>query len=142
MTARILAPDDLFILGNIAARAIMSGSGEETSGIVDLLQDECPENAGPFLLEAVHISSKGQVKEAISLLENSPMFSAEVNGDEAIAFYLVLLLQDGQAERARKICTSILDGGLLQSESARRTVLRVLTEIEDAMSDQPVITLS
>jgi hypothetical protein len=142
MKTPILTKDDLFILGNIGARAILSGRGAETEKILSVLQAEQPNNAGSFLMQAVYMFSKRQVKEAIAFLEESPIFTADTNGDEAVAFFLVLLKEDGQLERARTLGDAILVNGLVESPSARHAILKVLDDIEESQSSQKKTVLT
>jgi hypothetical protein len=135
MSNPILSDDDLFILGNVGARAILSGFGADATGILSVLQTERPSNAGSFLMQAVYMFSSGQPREALCFLEESPIFTAEVNGDEAVAFFMVLLKETGAFERARTLGAAILEDGLISSESARHAILKVLAEIEDMPQD-------
>lgn len=131
MSDTILSEDDLFILGHVGARAILAGFGADATRILSVLQAERPSNAGSFLMQAVWMYSTGRAREALEFLEGSPIFTAEINGDEAVAFFLVLLKETGEIDRARKLGNSILDDDLVASEAARHTVLKVLKDIED-----------
>jgi hypothetical protein len=135
MSDTFLSSDDLFILGNVGARAILSGFGADATRILSVLQTERPSNAGSFLMQAVYMFSSGQPREALRFLESSPIFTAEVNGDEAVAFFLVLLKETGEFERAKTLGATILDDGLISSESARHAILKVLADIEDMPQD-------
>ena len=126
--------DDMFVLGNVAAMAVMSDFGDLTLRTLSFLHDERPENAGSFLLYALFLQSRGQTREAIEMLENSPVFEAEINRDEAMALHLVLLQSDGQLERAMDLGYAYLDQDILTSESAHHTVRTVIDQIEAAQA--------
>lgn len=126
--------DDMFVLGNVAAMAVMADFGELTLNTLNFLHDERPENAGSFLLYALFLQSRGLTREAIEMLENSPVFDAEINRDEAMALHLVLLQIDGQIERVMDLGYAYLDQNILASESAHHTVRTIIEQIEAAQA--------
>lgn len=129
--------DDMFVLGNVAAMAVISDVGEFCLTILNFLRAERPENAGSFLLYALYLQSRGKTQEAIESLEDSPVFEAEINRDEAIALHLVLLQADGQFERAMDLGHVYLGENMIASESAHHTIRTVIEEIEAAKSKMP-----
>ncbi|MCP1846096.1 hypothetical protein ACVIHI_009125 [Bradyrhizobium sp. USDA 4524] len=120
--------EDIFLLGNIASTAVNKGIGEHVTLIISLIQDARPQNAGSFLLEAMYKYSIGKTREAIHLLETGKVFEAAINRDEAVAFHLFLLQQDGQIERAADLGQIYMDEGLVGSDSAREMIRIVTTE--------------
>lgn len=123
--------DDMFVLGNIAAMAIVKGIHEPTLHILEFLSAERPKNAGSFLLYALILQDKGEVKEAIRYLEESDVFEAEINRDEALALHLLLLQEDEQFERALDLGHAYLGENIVVSESAHHTIRTVLQQIEE-----------
>jgi hypothetical protein len=120
--------DDIFVLGNIASMAVMNGFGEHALPILKLLREARPDNAGVILLEAMYLNSVGACGDAISLLENSDAFQALTNRDEAVAFHLYLLQQDGQIERAGNLGQTYLEENLVESEAACEAIRIITTE--------------
>lgn len=120
--------DDIFVLGNIASLATRIGLGEGAQSLWKLVQEARPGNAGGFLIEAMYLFSTGNFIAGIELLENSGALEAEVNRDEAIAFHLYLLQQNGQFEQAYTLGKAYLDEDLLQSEAALEAVQIVVSE--------------
>jgi hypothetical protein len=133
-TNAFFSRDDMFVLGNVAAMAVVSGLGQLSLTVLNFLRQERPKNAGSFLLYALFLQSRGQTKEAIAALEDSPVFEAEINRDEAIALHLVLLQADGQLERAMDLGHAYLGENIITSESAHHTVRTVIEEIEAAQA--------
>lgn len=131
--------DDMYVLGNIAAMAVVSDVGNLSLTILNFLRNERPENAGSFLLYALHLQSLGRSKEAIESLEDSPVFEAEINRDEAIALHLVLLQADGQLDRAMDLGHAYIGENIVKSESAHHTIRTVIEEIEMAQAQAPQI---
>ncbi len=127
--------DDMFVLGNVAAMAVVADVGELCLTVLNFLREERPNNAGSFLLYALFLQSKGRTREAIASLENSPVFEAEINRDEALALHLVLLQADGQLERAMDLGYAYLSENIITSESAHHTVRTVLEQIERAKAN-------
>lgn len=125
--------DDIFILGNIASLATRIGLGEGARSLWELVQEVRPENAGGFLIEAMYLFSTGKTTEAIELLENSGALEAAVNRDEALAFHLYMLQQNGQLEHAYEMGKIYLDEELLQTEAALEAVQIVVQECADAL---------
>lgn len=125
--------DDIFILGNIASLAKRIGLGESAQSLWKLVQEVRPDNAGGFLIEAMHLFSTGQTAAAIELLENSGALEAAVNRDEALAFHLYMLQQDGRLEHAHNLGRIYLDEDLLQSEAAIEAVQIVVNECSEAL---------
>ena len=133
-TEPLFTRDDMFVLGNVAAMAVISDVGNLSLTILNFLREERPQNAGSFLLYALFLQSKGRTKEAIAALENSTVFEAEINRDEAIALHLVLLQADGQLDRAMDLGHAYLGENIITSESAHHTVRTVIEEIEAAQT--------
>lgn len=131
----LLTDDDTFVLGNLGTAAITNGRGDEAMNVIHVLQDERPDHAGGFLMEAMHLSSKGQISEAIAVLEDGAAFEATTNRDEALATHLVLLQADGQLDRALDLGHAYLDEGFISSESAHHTIRTVIEEIESALAE-------
>ncbi len=125
--------DDIFILGNIASFATRIGLGEGAQSLWKLVQEVRPINAGGFVIEAMYHFSTGDPAAGIELLENSGSLKAEVNRDEALAFHVYLLQQDGQLERAYRLGRTYLDEDLLQVESALEAVQIVVKECAGAL---------
>jgi len=125
--------DDVFVLGNVASLATRIGLGEGAQSLWKLVQEVRPENAGGFLIEAMYLFSKGEFAGGIELLENSGALEAAVNRDEALAFHLYLLQQDGQLERAHTLGRVYLDEDLLQSEAALEAIQIVVSECAEAL---------
>jgi len=125
--------DDIVVLGNLASSATLLGLGEHAQSLWRLVQELRPDNAGGFLIEAMYLFSLGHFTAAIERLENSGALHAAVNRDEALAFHLYLLQQDGQFERARMLGGAYLEEGLLQSEAALQTVRIVIDECAAAL---------
>ncbi|QPC44316.1 hypothetical protein HW532_17395 [Kaustia mangrovi] len=125
--------DDMFILGNIASLATRIGLGEGAQSLWKLVQEVRPENAGGFVIEAMYRFATGDLTAGIELLETSGSFDAEINRDEALAFHLFLLQQDGQLERAHRLGGTYLDEDLLQSEAALEAVQVVVSECAEAL---------
>ena len=125
--------DDIFIIGNVASLATRVGLGEGAQSLWKLVQEVRPENAGGFLIEAIYLFSLGDFTAAIELLENSGALEAAVNRDEAIAFHLYLLQQDGQLERAHDLGRIYIDEDLIQTEAALEAVQIVVSECADAL---------
>lgn len=121
---------DIFILINLAFSALIRGAGEYVLPIIKFIQEICPHNAGPFLLEAMHKYSDGRIHEAIQFIETNRSFYAAVNGDEAVAFHLFLLQQDGQLKRAHDLGRIYMNEGLIMSDSAQEMVRIVTIECE------------
>lgn len=131
--------EDVFILGNIASYALNRGLGEYVLPIIKLIQEVRPKNAAAFLLEAMHKYSIGEVREAIQFLEASGTFDAAVNRDEAVAFHLFLLQQDGQVQRAANLGRTSMATGSIESGAARE-MIRIVTaecEVELAAASAP-----
>jgi hypothetical protein len=93
------ARDDIFLLGNIAARAVAQGRGAEVGAVLKFIQIERPNNAGGHMLQAVYLYSVGALDEAVAFLEDADVFDAEVNGPETFAFFLILLREMGDLRR-------------------------------------------
>ena len=125
--------DDIFILGNLASLATRLGLGRHARSLWRLVQDVRPENAAGFLIEAMYLFTAGNVAAGIKLLEEAGALQAAVNRDEALAFHLYLLQQDGQLERAYVLGTSYLQEGLLRIEEALETVQIVVDECAAAL---------
>ncbi|WP_176086016.1 hypothetical protein [Martelella sp. HB161492] len=125
--------DDLFILGNIASLAVRTGIGEQALPLLKLVQQHRPENAAAFIVESMYLLSIGKKQAALALLENCGAFEAEKNRDEALAFHLYLLQQDGQLQRAVRLGTAYLEEGLIESKSAIEAARFVTTECEKAL---------
>jgi hypothetical protein len=130
ITSSPITSDDIFVLGNLGANAVVAGIGEKAHNILKFMQFERPENAGGFLMQAIFLYSEGYVKEAIDFIEESPVFEATKNRDEALAFHLVLLQADGQLDRALDLGHAYIGEKLIQSESAHHAVRKTLKEIE------------
>jgi len=126
--------DDLFVLGSLGARAVVGGQGEHALGILKFVQTEASDNAGGFLMEAVFLHSIGFISEAIDLLEDAKVFDASKNGDEAMAFFIVLLRADGQTKRALDLCNSVLWDGSIQSEATLNSLEQIMEELEEESS--------
>lgn len=139
-SASLITDDDLFVLGNLSATAVSSGKGNQAIKIVRLLQEERPDHAGGYLMEAMHLSSQERITEAIAVLEDGPVFEAKTNRDEALATHLVLLQADGQFDRALDLGHAYIEGGFITSESAHHTVRTVIDEIEGALSENQRIS--
>ena len=122
-------PDDIFVLGNIGAMAVLRGKGAEALQILQWIQQERPTNAGSFLMHALYLFSEGRTAEAISFLEQSPVFEAEVNRDEAIALHIVLLNYDGQYDRLVHLGEAYLAEGLVQSERAHHVIRTAVDDV-------------
>ncbi|WP_420963857.1 hypothetical protein [Brucella sp. IR073] len=125
-----LRPDDIFVLGNIAALAVRNGNGEQALPLLKLIQQARPENAGAFMLEAMYLAGNGERERAIALLEDIAFEQMKVNRDETIAFYLFLLQQDGQYERAAKLGHEHLDSGLIESPQMCESFRVLVSECE------------
>ncbi|WP_156936570.1 hypothetical protein [Chelativorans sp. J32] len=128
-----LTSDDVFVLGNIASLATLIGLGEDARPLWKLIQEFRPENAGGFLIEAMYFFSLGDFSAGIDVLEQTGAFYASVNRDEALAFHLYLLQQDGRLERALGLGEAYLDEGLLRAEAALQTVSIVVDECAAAL---------
>lgn len=81
----------------------------------------------------MYLFSTGKTTEAIELLENSGALEAAVNRDEALAFHLYMLQQNGQLEHAYEMGKIYLDEELLQTEAALEAVQIVVHECADAL---------
>ncbi|RCS21557.1 hypothetical protein DUT91_23240 [Phyllobacterium salinisoli] len=123
-------PDDIFIMGNIAALAVQKGHGEQALPILKLVQEARPENGGAFTLEAMHLASIGACARAIVLLEGIAIEQMKINRDETIAFHLILLQQDKQHKRAAQLGHAYLECGLIESPEAREAIRLVVAECE------------
>ncbi len=134
-TSNLYSRDDMFVLGNLAALAVVTGAGNLSLKILDFLRRERSKNAGSFLLYALYLQSQGMTQDAIAALEDSPVFEAEENRDEAIALHLVLLQADGQFDRALDLGHAYLGEDMIQSESAHHTIRTVIEQIETALSE-------
>ncbi len=128
-----ITSDDVFVLGNLGAKAVVAGLGDRAANVLAFMQKERPDNAGGFLMQAIHLFSSGEVKAAIEFLEAAPVFEAEINRDEALAFHLVLLQSDGQYDRALDLGHVYLGEDMIVSESAHHTIRTVIDEIEAAI---------
>ncbi|MGL6209785.1 MAG: hypothetical protein ACRC14_08155 [Paracoccaceae bacterium] len=122
------------MLGNIASKAVVAGLGEGALPILRFIQEIRPENAGAFLMEAMHLSGAEGAEVALRYLEDSPVFSAETNRDEAIAFHLVLVQECGNSTYALELGETYLAEKLLVSESAIQLVERL---VDDLRATQP-----
>ncbi|TPW28834.1 hypothetical protein FJU08_16020 [Martelella alba] len=125
--------DDLYILGNIASLAVKTGIGEQALPILKLVQQQRPNNAAAFIVESMYLFSIGKKQAALSLLETCGAFDAEKNRDEALAFHLYLLQQDGQLKRAVRLGTAYLEERLIDSKSAIEATRLVTTECQKAL---------
>jgi hypothetical protein len=123
--------DDIFLLGNIAARAVTQGRGEEVSAVLKLLQWERPDNAGGHMLQAVHLFSVGAIAEAIEFLEAANVFDAETNGAETFAFFLILLKEQGDHRRLQAEIRKYRSKHRILPESARHAIETTLAEIQE-----------
>ena len=121
--------DDIFLLGNIAARAVSTGEGSNAETILKFVQLERPGNAGGHMLQAVYLFSAGRLDEAIEFLEDADIFNAEVNGPEVFAFYLILLKERGDTKRVRQEAAEYRAKHRTLSESARHAIDTILAEI-------------
>lgn len=121
-------PDDLFLLGNIAFKAVMQGRGESALPILSLMQKARPSNAGSFLVQSMYLYSLGETEKAIRFLEESNVFQAASNRDEAIAFHLFLLQENGEDSRAEQLGQAYLDEDLVTSPAAIETIRIVAAE--------------
>lgn len=124
--------DDIFLLGNIGARAVSAGRGAEVQSILKFIQVERPGNAGGHMLQAVYLYSVGRIGEAIEFLEDADVFDAETNGPEAFAFFLILLKERGEIQRVMREATEYRARHRSLPESARHAIDTVLSEIADA----------
>ena len=125
-----LSTDDIFILGNTCGAAVSAGKGAEVASIFKCLQLERPENAGGFIMEAIHWQHQGKVGKAMSVLEKANAFTKDRNGDEALALYTLLMLENNQHDAAYKIARDLLAADNVISETARQTLLSVLQEFD------------
>lgn len=123
--------DDIFLLGNIAARAVAQGRGGEVLAVLKLLQWERPDNAGSHLLQAAHLFSVGAIAEAIELLEAANVFDAETNGAETFAFFLILLKEKGDYRRLQSEIRKYRSKHRILPESARHAIETTLAEIQE-----------
>lgn len=121
--------DDIYLLGNIASHAITLGFGDEALKILKFLQIARSKNAGAFMMEAMHMAAIGNITGAIQFLEDSAVFGADTNRDEAIAFHLLLLQENSQNDRALKLGEAYLAENLLMTDTARNTVERLVSEL-------------
>lgn len=126
--------DDIFALGNIALLAVMKGLGEQALPILKFIQKVRPDNAGSFLLEAMHIYAVDSSESSIQFLENSGALQAEINRDETLAFHLYLLQQTGKIQHAYDLGCIYLNEALIQSETAREAIGKVVLECEDELN--------
>ncbi len=126
--------DDMFVLGNISAKAVVMGLVDGVLPILRFIQAVRPENAGAFLMEGMHLSSVAGAAVALRYLEGSPVFTAETNRDEAIAFHLVLVQESGNSAHALELGETYLAENLLSSESAIHVVERL---VHDLRSTRP-----
>jgi Flp pilus assembly protein TadD len=122
--------DDIFLLGNIAARAVTQGRGGEVGAVLQLLQWERPENAGGHMLQAVYLCSVGATTEAIEFLEAANVFDAETNGAETFAFFLILLKEQGDHRRLQSEIRKYRARHRVLPESARHAIETTLAEIQ------------
>jgi hypothetical protein len=99
MSEEFFNSDDIFLIGNIAGRAIGSGRGDEAQLMLRFLQVERPQNAGPHLLQATYLHSDGQLDSAIEYLEDADVFHAQTNGTKAFIFYIEMLVEKGEFNR-------------------------------------------
>lgn len=125
--------DDMFLLGNIAALAVVSDMGSGALRILNLLGLERPKNAGSYVLLALHFQSQGQTAQALRMLEESPAFECNENRDEALALHLVLLQADQQFDRALDLGHAYIAENIVKSENAHHTVRTVIEDIESAL---------
>lgn len=123
--------DDIFLLGNIATRAVSVGRGGEAQSILKFIQVERPQNAGGYMLQAVFLYSVGRIDEAIELLEDADVFHAETNGPETFAFFLILLKEAGDTQRVLREAAEYRAMHRSLPESARHAIDTVLAEIAD-----------
>lgn len=121
--------DDIFLLGNIAARAVSQGRGGEIGAVLKFIQLERPDNAGGHMLQAVYLYSIGAVDQAIEFLEAANVFDAEVNGAETFAFFLILLKDRGDVRRIQSEVRKYRARHRVLPESARHAIETVLDEI-------------
>ena len=106
MPEELFSRDDIFLIGNIAGRAIYAGRGGEAQMLLRFLQVERPQNAGPHLLQATYLHSVDQLDDAIDYLEHADMFRAEQNGAETFVFFLELLFE---REDFNRVCREVRD---------------------------------
>jgi Flp pilus assembly protein TadD len=128
-TALSFPRDDIFLLGNIAARAVAQGRGAEVGAVLKFIQLERPNNAGGHMLQAVYLYSVGAVDEAVAFLESANVFDAEVNGAETFAFFLILLKDRGDLRRIQTEVRKYRARHRHLPESARHAIDTVLAEI-------------
>ncbi|WP_273795021.1 hypothetical protein [Brucella intermedia] len=134
--------DDIFILGNIAAVAVHRGYGARALPLLKLVQEARPTNAGAFMLEAMHLYAIGERTRAITFLEHAKIQEKAINRDEALVFYLFLLQQDGQFDRAITLGRSCLESQSLNSERARQEVRIVVAQCETALEKKRNVSSS
>jgi Flp pilus assembly protein TadD len=128
-TALTFGKDDIFLLGNIAARAISEGRGAEVMTILKFIQTERHENAGVHMLQAVYLYTLGRIDEAIAFLEDANVFEYKTNGPEVFAFFLLLLKEQGQTQRVLREAADYRSRNRMLPESARYTIETILSEI-------------
>jgi len=121
--------DDVFLLGNIAARAVAEGRGGEVMAVLKFTQLERPLNAGGYMLQAVYMYSIGAIDAAVEFLEAADVFDLETNGAETFAFFLILLKEQGDLRRVHSEVRKYRAKHRNLPESARHAIETVLAEI-------------
>lgn len=129
--ATLFSIDDIFILGNTCGAAVSAGKGAEVTAIFKCLQLERPQNAGGFIMEAIYWQHQGKISKAMLVLEEADTFTMERNGDEAMALYTLLMLENNQHDQAYKTARDLLAADTVISESARQTLRSVMKEVDN-----------
>ena len=124
----LLNRDDVFIMNHLSFQALQQDQGERALPLYETLHAEAPEHAASFMLHAMYLCSVDKLDEAIQVMEEGEIFRAERARDEAIAFHIYLLQQDGQERRCRTLARTVLDEDLVTAPGARRTIEAVLDQ--------------
>lgn len=127
--------DDIFLLSNIAARAVTQGWGGQVSSLLKFIQAEIPNNAIGYMLHAIYLYSVGAYDEAIAFLENINVFDFTVNGPETFAFFLVILKEKGDFRRVKEEAQRYRSRNKNLSEAVSQAIDTILSDIKTDTRD-------
>ena len=128
MSTPFFRSDDIFLLGNIGLLALSKGLAGQALEAIRLVQVLRPDNGASFIIEAMHLYSKGETLDALRVIESCTFDELTRSKDETLAFHLYLLAELDQFDQVFELGQSYLTGNRITSEAARHTIETVLEE--------------
>lgn len=122
----IVTKDDVFLIGNIGMMGVIANRGEEIAPMLEFVKTARPQNAGGFIVEALHLYSSGETEAALVLMEDVVSLDMEANRDEALAFHTFLLMQNGKTKEAHTLAQAYLEDQIVTTPEAKATIEEIL----------------